>query len=83
MTATLNLTATTEQVSTEEPSYPVYVARYDYDSLTDDDLHFKKGELMNIICTDESGWWWAHSKETGKEGFVPYNYVEEWLDEEK
>lgn len=27
-----------------EPTYPIYVGKYDYDSRTDDDLSFKKGK---------------------------------------
>ena len=58
--------------------YPVYVGKYDYDSRTDDDLSFKKGDLMYIISTDEGDWWFAQSKDTGKEGYIPSNYVAEW-----
>ncbi len=61
-----------------EPNYPVYVGKYDYDSRTDDDLSFKKGDLMYIISTDEGDWWFARSKDTGKEGYIPSNYVAEW-----
>ena len=34
----------------EQPpvNYPIYVGKYDYDSRTDDDLSFKKGDLMYI-----------------------------------
>jgi len=46
----------------KEPSYPVYVGKYDYDSRTDDDLSFKKGALMYIISTDEGDWWFARAK---------------------
>ena len=58
--------------------YPVYVGKYDYDSRTDDDLGFKKGDLMYIINTDEGDWWLAHSKDSEKEGYIPSNYVAEW-----
>ena len=61
-----------------EPNYPVYVGKYDYDSRTDDDLSFKKGDLMYIISTDEGDWWFARSKDGGKEGYIPSNYVAEW-----
>lgn len=27
-----------------DPNYPLYVGKYDYDSRTDDDLSFKKGQ---------------------------------------
>ena len=58
--------------------YPVFVGKYDYDSRTDDDLSFKKGDLMYIISTDEGDWWFARSKDSGKEGYIPSNYVAEW-----
>ncbi len=61
-----------------EANYPVYVGKYDYDSRTDDDLSFKKGDLMYIISTDEGDWWFARSKDGGKEGYIPSNYVAEW-----
>ena len=62
----------------EKPGLTVYVGKYDYDSRTDDDLSFKKGDLMYIISTDEGDWWFAQSKDTGKEGYIPSNYVAEW-----
>lgn len=58
-------------------TYPIYVGKYDYDSRTDDDLSFKKGDLMYIISTDEGDWWFARSKDTGREGYIPSNYVAE------
>lgn len=61
-----------------EVNYPVYVGKYDYDSRTDDDLSFRKGDLMHIISTDEGDWWFARSKDGGKEGYIPSNYVAEW-----
>lgn len=59
-------------------NYPIYVGKYDYDSRTDDDLSFKKGDLMYIISTDEGDWWFARSKDSGKEGYIPSNYVAEF-----
>ena len=58
--------------------YPVYVARFDYDSRTDDDLGFKKGDFMYIISTDDRDWWFVQSVDTGVEGYVPSNYVAKW-----
>ena len=64
----------------EQPpvNYPIYVGKYDYDSRTDDDLSFKKGDLMYIISTDEGDWWFARSKDNGREGYIPSNYVAEY-----
>ena len=62
----------------QEPNYPVFVGKYDYDSRTDDDLSFRKGDLLYIISTEEGDWWYARSRATGKEGYIPSNYVAEW-----
>ena len=51
------------------------MGKYDYDCLTDEDLRFKKGDLMYILHTDDQGWMWARLKETGKEGYIPSTYV--------
>ena len=61
-----------------EPNVPVYIAKYDYDSRTDDDLSFKKGDLMYIISTEEGDWWYARHKTNGQEGYIPSNYIAEW-----
>ena len=61
-----------------DPNYPVFVGKYDYDSRTDDDLSFKKGDLLYIISTDEGDWWFAQSMITGKEGYIPSNHVAKW-----
>ena len=53
------------------------MGKYDFDGRTDDDLSFKKGDLMYIISTDGE-WWFARSLMTGKEGYIPSNYVAEW-----
>ena len=62
---------------TEEPNYPLYVAKYGYSSRTDDDLGFEKGDLLYIINRDDEGWWFARAKLTGQEGYIPNNYVAE------
>ena len=53
----------------------MFVGKYDYDSRTDDDMSFKKGDLLYIISTDEGDWWFAQSVATGKQGYIPSNYV--------
>lgn len=41
-----------------------------------DSLDFNKGDLLYIINRDHNKYWWyAKSKRTGKEGYIPYNYV--------
>ena len=33
---------------------------------------------MYIISSDSDDWWFARSKKTGKEGYIPSNYVAEY-----
>ena len=61
-----------------EVDYPVFVCVHDYDSRTDDDLSFRKGDLMYVISMDNEGWWFGRSKDTGREGYIPSNYVVQW-----
>ena len=61
----------------QELNYPLFVGNYDYSATTDDDLSFKKGDLLYIIDRDEGDWWFARSKDTGQEGYIPSNYVAE------
>uniref|UniRef100_A0A8C8BVB8 Tyrosine-protein kinase n=1 Tax=Otus sunia TaxID=257818 RepID=A0A8C8BVB8_9STRI len=52
-----------------------FVALYDYESRTETDLSFKKGERLQIINNTEGDWWLAHSLTTGQTGYIPSNYV--------
>ena len=58
-----------------EEAYPVYKSKYDYDARADDDLSFRKGDLMYIINTADGDWWFARSKDGSKEGYIPSKYV--------
>lgn len=53
----------------------IFVALYDYDARTDEDLSFKKGEHLEIINDTQGDWWFARSKATKLEGYIPSNYV--------
>lgn len=55
--------------------HKVFVALYDYDARTDEDLSFKKGEHLEILNDTQGDWWFARSKATKKEGYIPSNYV--------
>ena len=59
------------------PNCPTYIAKYDYDCRTDDDLTFSKGDFLYIISTEEGDWWYAQHKDTGEKGYIPSNYVAE------
>lgn len=53
----------------------IFVALYDYDARTNEDLSFKKGEHLEIINDTQGDWWFARSKATKLEGYIPSNYV--------
>ncbi len=55
-----------------------YVALYDYDARTDEDLSFKKGDFLEVQAEDcQFDWWMAKSRSSGKTGYIPNNYVAE------
>ncbi|VDP17673.1 unnamed protein product [Onchocerca flexuosa] len=56
-------------------SPPLFVALFDYDARTDDDLSFKKDELLYILNDMQGDWWYAKSKTTNLCGYIPSNYV--------
>ena len=56
-------------------STKIFVALYDYDARTDEDLSFRKGELLEIINDTQGDWWYARSKTSKAEGYIPSNYV--------
>uniref|UniRef100_A0A674N7K1 Tyrosine-protein kinase n=1 Tax=Takifugu rubripes TaxID=31033 RepID=A0A674N7K1_TAKRU len=52
-----------------------FVALYDYEARTSDDLSFTKGDRFQIINNTEGDWWEARSITTGRTGYIPSNYV--------
>lgn len=52
-----------------------FIALYDYDSRTVEDLSFAKGEKFHILNNSEGDWWEARSLRTGRTGYIPSNYV--------
>nr|7A2M_A Chain A, Tyrosine-protein kinase Fyn [Homo sapiens]7A2M_B Chain B, Tyrosine-protein kinase Fyn [Homo sapiens]7A2N_A Chain A, Tyrosine-protein kinase Fyn [Homo sapiens]7A2N_B Chain B, Tyrosine-protein kinase Fyn [Homo sapiens]7A2N_C Chain C, Tyrosine-protein kinase Fyn [Homo sapiens]7A2N_D Chain D, Tyrosine-protein kinase Fyn [Homo sapiens] len=53
----------------------LFVALYDYESRTETDLSFHKGEKFQILNSSEGDWWEARSLTTGETGYIPSNYV--------
>uniref|UniRef100_A0A8C4KQ91 Tyrosine-protein kinase n=3 Tax=Casuariiformes TaxID=8784 RepID=A0A8C4KQ91_DRONO len=53
----------------------LFVALYDYEARTEDDLTFQKGEKFHIINNTEGDWWEARSLSSGTAGYIPSNYV--------
>lgn len=55
--------------------YSAFIALYNYEARTEEDLSFKKGEHLIKLDNKEGDWWFARSKKTGLEGYIPRNYV--------
>uniref|UniRef100_A0A672PXG1 non-specific protein-tyrosine kinase n=1 Tax=Sinocyclocheilus grahami TaxID=75366 RepID=A0A672PXG1_SINGR len=53
----------------------LFVALYDYEARSEDDLSFRKGEKFQILNSTEGDWWEARSLTTGGTGYIPSNYV--------
>lgn len=53
----------------------VFIGLYDYDASAAQDLSFKKSERLQILSNTDRDWWLARSLVTGKEGYIPSNYV--------
>ena len=57
---------------------PQLYALYDYDGLDEDELSFRRCDVLRITATDaeraEDGWWDAED-DTGRAGLVPSNYL--------
>ena len=53
----------------------IFIALYDYEKRTEEDLSFRKGEKLQIINNADGDWWQARSLTTTREGYIPSNYV--------
>ncbi|EDR48627.1 uncharacterized protein MONBRDRAFT_44220 [Monosiga brevicollis MX1] len=53
----------------------LFIALYDYEARTADDLTFQKGEKLKITNNSDGDWWQATSLITGKSGYIPSNFV--------
>ena len=67
-----------QDMSQLKSNYPLFVGNYDYSAIADDELSFKEGDLLYFISVEEEGWWFARSKDTGQEGYIPSNFVTEY-----
>uniref|UniRef100_A0A0R3RPF1 SH3 domain-containing protein n=1 Tax=Elaeophora elaphi TaxID=1147741 RepID=A0A0R3RPF1_9BILA len=67
--------ATTVATELSNTCPPLFVALFDYDARTDEDLSFKKDELLYILNDMQGDWWYAKSKTTNLSGYIPSNYV--------
>ena len=57
------------------PRGQVFIALFDYEQRTSEDLSFSKGELLEVLNNLDGDWWQARSLESMKEGYIPSNYV--------
>ena len=71
--------AISQSTSQVIPNCPLYIGEYDYCARTNDDMSFKKGDLLYILSSDQSEeWWLARAKESSQEGYIPSNHVTEY-----
>lgn len=59
------------------PTLPQYKAIYPFQSQEAGEIQFEKGDILEIEQKDENGWWLA--RKDGIEGWVPSNYLEEYV----
>jgi len=51
------------------------MAKFDFQAQDDEDLPFKRGDILEVIRKQEDKWWTARNS-LGKEGSIPVPYVE-------
>lgn len=68
-----NRSAFFNQISIDQSRYQ-YVAIFDYDARTREDLTIRKNDLLEIFNRQNVAWWKARN-ERGQEGWIPSNYV--------
>uniref|UniRef100_A0A914BUI2 Tyrosine-protein kinase n=1 Tax=Acrobeloides nanus TaxID=290746 RepID=A0A914BUI2_9BILA len=61
--------------SASNRSNNLFVALFDYEARTDEDLSFKRNEVLEILNDMQGDWWYARSLLTNKTGYIPSNYV--------
>ncbi|CAH1263382.1 NPHP1 [Branchiostoma lanceolatum] len=66
-----------EQTTTEVKDHTLrqWEALSDFKGEEEGDLNFKKGDILNIVETQDDGWWMAEDK-NGKRGLVPSTYLQ-------
>lgn len=53
----------------------MYIALFDYDARTDQDLSFRRHEHLEVLEMSSEDWWLAQSHVTGLQGYIPASYV--------
>lgn len=62
----------------KEDDKKYFIALYDYDSRSEEDLALKKGDKLLAINMSDGDWWEAQKVGTNDKGFIPSNYVAPW-----
>ena len=52
-------------------------ALFKFKASNNDELSLKKGEIITVTQKEDGGWWEGTSRESGKTGWFPSNYVSE------
>ncbi|XP_019859173.1 PREDICTED: tyrosine-protein kinase SRK2-like [Amphimedon queenslandica] len=53
----------------------LFMASYNFEGLNPHNLTLKKGEILKVAIYKDDGWWYMHSLDTNKEGYVSINYI--------
>ncbi|ELU13317.1 hypothetical protein CAPTEDRAFT_106016, partial [Capitella teleta] len=53
------------------------VAMYNFHGNSNDDLQFRKGEILTIIKATRDPMWYFAKHPSGKEGMIPKNYAKQ------
>lgn len=53
-------------------------AEFSFKGSNNDELCFKKGDLIVLTNRDDGGWWEGTAVESGQTGWFPSNYVSEY-----
>lgn len=51
------------------------IAKYDFKATADDELSFKRGDILKVL-NEECDQNWYKAELNGKDGFIPKNYIE-------
>ena len=71
----MNGGASTSNASSALVEKPNYIALFDYESATKDDMTIKKNDQLIVIDKSHPDWWLAKNLRTKETGYVPYNYI--------
>jgi myosin-1 len=61
-----------------EPSIPTYKCLYPFSSGEAGEIAFEKDDIIEVLKNDDENGWWLARKD-GIEGWVPSNYLEEYV----